>query len=500
MVTLVILDGFGERKEKFGNAIKAQGTPYLDKLKKEYPHTLLNASGEYVGLLKGDDGNSEVGHMTIGAGRMILQDLRLIDSEIENGKFFQNPAILKALAHAEKNKSNLHIMGILSDGRVHQDIAHLYAILEMAKNFDIKNIYIHAFPDGRDTPPQSAKKYFHEFEERTKGTNVKIVSVIGRFYLDRELKYDRVQKVYDLMVYGKGHRVASADEAIDWNYANGITDEWMEPCIIDETALVKDNDSLLFFHFRTDREREITWAFTDPDFKHFKTKKLKNFLYTQMTQYAENLGHLNTAYPPKVIDDNITALLSQRGKTQYRVAETTKYMHVTYFFNGAVDTIYKGEDRKLIDTINTDDYAKFPKMRAIEITQDVLDAIASNKYDFIVVNYSNPDMIGHTGNWASAKEAVECVDKQAYAVALATLMAGGDCLITADHGNVEEMMDKAGNKLTKHTNNPVSFILVSRNHPEIKRLKKGKSLTSIASTVLKLMGEQIPENYDEPLY
>lgn len=500
MVTLVILDGFGEKKEKYGNAIKSQGTPYLDKLKKQYPHTLLNASEEAVGLSKGDDGNSEVGHMTIGAGRMILQDLRLIDNEIESGKFFQNPAILKALAHAEKNNSNFHIMGILSDGRVHQDIAHMYAILEMAKNFKIKNIYIHGFTDGRDTPPKSAKKYIDELEEKIKGTNVKIGSLMGRVYLDRELNFARVQKNYDLMVYGKGHKVSSANEAIEWNYENGITDEWMEPCIIDEDSCVKDNDSLFFFHYRTDREREITWAFTDPNFKHFKTKKFKNFLFTQMTRYAENLAHLNTAYPPQIIEDNITAVLSQRGKKQYRVAETTKYMHVTYFFNGCVDKIYEGEDRKLIDTINTDDYAKFPKMRAIEITQDVLDAIASNKYDFIVVNYSNPDMLGHTGNWQATKEAIECVDKQAYAVALATLMAGGDCIITADHGNAEEMMDKAGNKLTKHTKNPVQFILISKNHPEIKRLKKGKSLTSIAGTVLKLLNEEIPSNYDEPLF
>ena len=500
MVTLVILDGFGEKKEKFGNVIKAQGTPYLDKLKKEYPHTLLDASGEYVGLPKGTIGNSEVGHMTIGAGRRILQDLMLIDSEIANGKFYQNPAILKALAHAEKNKSNLHIMGILSDGRVHQDINHMFAILEMAKNFDIKNIYIHTFSDGRDVPEKSVKKYVDMTREKIKGTNVKFGTIIGRVYLDRELKFERVQKMYDLLVYGKGEKVSSIEEAIDKNYANGITDEYFEPYIIDEDSIVKDNDSLIFYNYRTDREREITWAFTDPDFKHFKTKKLKNFLFTQMTRYAENLEHLNTAFPPKTIDDSITAILSQRGKTQYHVAETTKYMHVTYFFNGTIDRVYEGEDRKLIDTINVDDYAKFPKMRAIEITQDVLEAIASNKYDFIVVNYSNPDMIGHTGNWASTKEAIECVDKQAYAVALATLMAGGDCLITADHGNAEEMMDKAGNKLMNHTTNPVPFILVSKNHPEIKRLKKGKSLSAIAATVLKLMGEEIPENYDEPLY
>ncbi len=500
MVTLVILDGFGESKKKFGNAIKSQGTPYLDKLKKQYPHTLINASGEYVGLPKGVVGNSEAGHFTIGAGREILQDLRLIDSEIANGNFYKNPALIKALTHAEKNKSNLHIMGILSDGRVHQDVAHLYAILELAKNFDIKNIYIHVFTDGRDVPVKSAKKYLDELNEKTKGTNVKIGTMCGRVLLDRELKYERVKKMYDLLVYGKGEKFSSAYEAIEDSYAKGITDEYLEPCVIDENSMVNDNDSLIFYNYRTDREREITWAFTDPNFKEFKTKKFKNFLFTQMTQYAENLAHLNTAFPPKTVEDNLTAILSQNGKTQYHIAETTKYMHVTYFFNGTIDKIYEGEDRKLIDTLNTDDYAKYPKMRAIEITQDVLETIASNKYDFILVNYSNPDMLGHTGNFNSTKEAIECVDKQAYALALATLMAGGDCIITADHGNAEEMIDKNGNKLTKHTTNPVPFILVTKNHPKVKRLKKGKSLTCIASTVLKLLGMEIPQNYDEPIF
>lgn len=500
MVTLVILDGFGEKKEKFGNAIKSQGTPYLDKLKKEYPHTLIEASGKAVGLPEGVIGNSEAGHLTLGAGRVIYQDLSLIDNEIENGNFFKNPQLIKALRHAEKNKSNFHIMGIMSDGRVHSDIAHLYAILELAKNYDINHIYIHFFSDGRDVPIQSAKKYIQDLESRTKGSNVSIGTIVGRVLLDRELKYERVKKMYDLLVFGKGEKANSAQEAVDINYERGITDEYLEPFVIDENSLIKDNDSLLFYDYRTDREREITYAFTDPNFKEFETKKFNNFLFTQMTQYAEDLAHLNTVFPPKIVNDNLSAVLSQNGKTQFHIAETTKYMHVTYFFNGTVDKPYEGEDRKLIDTIPTDDYAKYPKMRAIEITEAVLEAIASDKYDFILVNYSNPDMLGHTGNFNSTKEAIECVDKQAYAVALATLMAGGDCIITADHGNAEEMFDREGNKLTKHTTNPVPVILVSRNHPEIKRLKKGKTLTSIAPTVLKLLGIQSPTTYDEPLY
>lgn len=501
MVTLVILDGFGEKKEKFGNAIKSQGTPYLDKLKKQYPHTLINASGEYVGLPKGVMGNSEVGHLTIGSGRVILQDLQLINNEIETGKFYQNPALIKAMTHAERSGGNLHLMGLLSTGCIHSNIEHLFSILDMAKNYDIKNIYIHAILDGRDTGVRDGLKFVKQTEEKIAGTNARIGTLIGRIYaMDREKRFDRVKIAYDMLTAGKGKHSESAQKALEESYANGVYDEYVEATVIDKNSTISDNDSLIFFNYRSDRAREITFAFTKDDFKEFETKKLKNFLFTAMTEYSDELKHVNTIYPPTKIEDNLAAVLSQNGKTQYHIAETTKYAHVTFFFNGGIEEMYHGEDRKLIDSINVKDYSAYPKMRAVEITQDVLDAIASNRYDFILVNYSNPDMLGHTGNWASTKEAIECVDKQAYAVALATLMAGGDCIITADHGNAEEMMDHDGNKLTKHTTNPVPFVLVSKNHPEVKRLKKGKSLTSIAPTVLKLLGVEIPQNYDEPLY
>ncbi len=500
MVTLVILDGFGEKKEKFGNAIKSQGTPNLDKLKKAYPHTTIAASGKAVGLPEGVMGNSEVGHLTLGAGRIILQDLQLINNEIETGKFFKNPALIKALTHAEKNNSNLHLMGLLSNGDVHSEINHLFAILDFAKNFKIKNIYIHVFTDGRDTGVHEGKKFIEMTEEKIKGTNAKIGTIMGRVQImDRENRYDRVEKGYRVLCYGEAEKFASAKEAIEKRYADGETDEFITPAVIDENAKIEDGDSLLFYNFRTDRAREISFAFALKDFKEFKTKPLKNFLYTTMTQYSDKLTHVNTLYPPEAVEDNLSAIISQHGLKQFHVAETTKYAHVTFFFNGTIEKPYEGEERKLIDSINVKDFSDYPKMRAVEITQEVLDAIASQKYDFIIVNYSNPDMIGHTGNFNAVKEAIECVEKQAYAVALATLMVGGDCIITADHGNAEEMMDKAGNKITTHTINPVPVILVSEKYKKVK-LKKGKSLTAIAPTVLKLLGLPIPKNYDEPIF
>ena len=500
MVTLVILDGFGESKTSFGNAIKSQGTPYLEKLKKMYPHTLLNASGNAVGLPNGVMGNSEVGHLTLGSGRAILQDLQRINNEIETGKFFENPALIKALSHAEKSGGNLHLMGLFSDIGVHSDLKHMFAILDMAKNFKIKNIYLHAILDGRDCGICDGIKYIEQTEQKINGTNAKIGTVIGRIYaMDREKRFDRLQKAYDLLMFGKGIKETTAKEAVKNSYENGIYDEFFEPTVIDENATIKENDSFLFFNYRSDRARELSIALTDKEFKEFETKPLSNFLFSAMAEYSNQLKNENILYPPITVQDNLASVLSQNGKTQLHIAETTKYAHVTFYFNGGIEPPYEGEDRKLIESINVKDFSAYPKMRAIEITQEVLEAIASDKYDFILVNYSNPDMIGHTGNFNSTKEAIECVDKQAYAVALATLMAGGECIITADHGNAENMFDKDGNKITSHTTNPVPVIFVSEKNKKAK-LKKGKSISSIASTILKLQNIEIPKTYDEPLF
>ncbi len=500
MVTLVILDGFGEKKQKFGNAIKSQGTPYLDKLKKEYPHTLLKASGLAVGLPDGQMGNSEVGHLTIGAGRRILQDLMRINNDIETGKFYENPALVKALTHAEKNNSSLHLLGLFSNGGVHSELSHMYAIIDMAKNFNIKNIYIHAIMDGRDTGIKDGIKFIREAEEKMKGTNVKIATIIGRVYaMDREKRFDRLEKAYRLYVNGEGEKFDNSESAMLAMYENGLTDEFITPCLINENGTLKDNDSVIFFNYRTDRAIELSTAITKEEFKEFKRVNFKNLLFTTMTEYSTDLKNLNILYPPTIITDNLASVISENGLKQFHTSETTKYAHVTFFVNGGIEKPYEGEDRKLIDSINVKDFSKFPKMRAMEIMEAVVEAIESLKYDYILVNFSNPDMIGHTGNFESTKEAIKCVDKCAYAVALATLMVGGECIITADHGNAEEMIDKNGNKITTHTTNPVPFILVSKKNRKAK-LKKGKTLANIAPTVLKLLNIEAPKTYEEPLF
>ena len=500
MVTLIILDGFGLSKQKFGNAIFSAGTPNLDKLIKQYPHGELEASGNAVGLPKGQMGNSEVGHLTLGAGRVILQDLLKIDSDIEDKKFFENKNILKAMDHAKNNNSSLHLMGLLSDGGVHSHINHLFALIDMAKQQGLEKVYIHVFLDGRDTLYNSGKEFVKKLEDKINGTSYKIASLSGRIYaMDREERYERLEKAYDVLVYGENYQEIEATDAIEKSYKNGVFDEFFEPILIDKAGTIKDNDSVIFFNFRSDRARELTFALTDSNFHHFKTKKFNNLLFSPMEEYSAEFSKLNVIYPPIEVEDNLSALLSKNNLKQYHIAETTKYAHVTFFFNGGIEKPYKGEDRKLIESIDTQDFSYYPKMRALEITENTLDAIASSKYDFILVNYSNPDMIGHTGNFEATKQAITCVEKQAYALALATLMAGGDCIITADHGNAEYMIDKNGNKVTSHTSNPVPVILVSEKFKKVK-LKKNKTIANIAPTVLKLLGLNIPSSMQESLF
>jgi len=499
MVTLIILDGFGIRKGSYGNAIKKSGTPNLNKLFKKYPYTTIEASGEAVGLPKGQMGNSEVGHFTMGTGRVIFQDLERINKAIDDGSFYDNKALAKALSFAEKNKSSLHIMGLLSNGGVHSSLKHLDAILTQAKKYKIKKIFIHAITDGRDTPPDSSISFLDELQAKISGTNAKIATICGRiFAMDREQRYDRLQKAYELYVNGKGNVSKSYKEGIEKSYADGKTDEFIEPILLEKDGTIKDNDSVIFFNFRTDRAREISFAFTDKDFKHFKTKDFKNLLYTCMTEYSDKLKHLNTLFPPVQIEDNLSNVIAKAGLKQYHIAETTKYAHVTFFFNGGIEKPNKNEDRKLIESIETQDFSFYPEMRANEITIDLLEVIASNKYDFHLVNYSNPDMIGHTGNFNSTVKAINCVDKDAYAVALATLMAGGTCIITADHGNAELMFDKKGNKITSHSTNPVPFCIISDKKYKLKKIKNA-GLSNIAPTVLKIMNLEIPKDMNEPL-
>lgn len=498
MVTLIILDGFGLSKKKFGNAILSAGTPNLDKLKKRYSYGKLLASGTSVGLPKGQMGNSEVGHLTMGAGRTILQDLLKINKDIEDKSFFSNSNLLKVISHCKKYNSALHIMGLVSDGGVHSHINHLLAIIKLAKEKGLKKVFIHAFLDGRDVPIKSSIKYLNMVENEIKNTTYSIASISGRIYaMDREKRYERLEKTYKTMVFGENFIENDYKSVIENYYKQGITDEFIIPTCLDKNGTIKENDSVLFFNFRSDRAIEITSAFADENFDKFKIKKFDNLLFSPMEEYSADFKKLNVIYPPTIIKDNLSAIISQNGLKQFHIAETTKYAHVTFFFNGGIEKSYKGEKRMLIESIDTQDFSPFPKMKAYEITENALEAIASNEYDFVLINYSNPDMIGHTGNFNSTKEAISFVEKQAYAVALATLMAGGDCIITADHGNAEEMIDKNGNPITSHTTNPVPVFIVSE---KIKKRKiKKKSIANVAPTVLKLLGIDIPNSMEKAL-
>ena len=492
MVTLCILDGFGIKKDELGNAVIAAGTPYLDKLKNEYPFAEIEASGEEVGLPAGQMGNSEVGHLTIGAGRIIEQDLLHIDNEIKRGDFEKNESLVKALKYAEKNGTSLHLIGLASDGGIHSKLTHMYAILDAAKNYDIKNIYIHPITDGRDTSVTSGVGFLSEISEKIAGTNAKIADICGRVWaMDRENRYDRLEKAYNLYVRGIGEKFDDFKTAIETSYAREITDEFVEPMLIEKDGNIKNGDSVIFFNYRSDRAREMTFALTDPDFKEFETEKLNKILMTPMQEYAKELAHLNTIYPPKVVEDNLSCLVSQAGMKQYHIAETTKYAHVTFFFNGGIEKQYPGEERMLIDSYNDKNFATHPKMRAPEITEELIKVLDSKEYDFVLVNYSNPDMIGHTGDFEAAKEAVSYCDECAYKIAMKTIQNGGECIIIADHGNIEEMFDEKGTVLTKHTTNPVPFMLISERHKNAK-LKQGGSLANVAPTVLELLGLEKP--------
>ncbi len=498
MVTLVILDGFGLNDRVEGNAIKLQGTPNLDKLN-VYPRAQLLASGLNVGLPDGQMGNSEVGHLNLGAGRIVFQDLPRIDNAIKTGEFKKNEAINKTMDFVLSHNSTLHIMGLLSDGGVHSHINHLFALIDMAHEKGIDDVCIHCILDGRDTFKDSGINYVKQLEAYAQG-KAKIVSLCGRVYtMDREKRWDRVEKAYDMMALGQADNFyMSATKALEDSYKDGVFDEFVLPTIIGKPRTIQSYDGVIFFNYRTDRAREITEAFTEPSFDKFEKAKIRDLCFCTMTEYDEKLKNVVIAFPPEKIEDNLSAIISKAGKKQFHVTETTKYAHVTFFFNGGIEQAYPGEDRKLIESENVQDYSLTPKMKAYEITDEVLRAIASAKYDFILVNLSNTDMLGHTGNIEATKQTVEVVDKCAYAMALATLMAGGDCIITADHGNAELMIDEKGNVITSHTTNPVPIWLVSEKYKDVK-LSDGK-LCNVAPTILKLLGLDIPDSMQKPLF
>ena len=493
-VVLMVLDGYGLNERTDGNAIAMANTPVMDRLMKECPFVKGNASGLAVGLPDGQMGNSEVGHMNIGAGRIIYQDLTRITKDIEDGTFFKNETLLEAMANCKKNNSDLHLWGLLSDGGVHSHNTHLYGLLEMAKREGISNVYVHAFLDGRDTPPASGKDFVVALEEKMAEIGVgKIASLSGRYYaMDRDNNWDRVQKAYDSLVSGEGVTAENAVKAMEDSYANGVTDEFVLPTVITENgkplSLVKPGDSVIFFNFRPDRAREITRAFCDDKFTGFERKG--GFLpltYVCFKDYDESIPNKLVAFKKEEITNTFGEYLAKNGKKQLRLAETEKYAHVTFFFNGGIETPNVDEARILVNSPKVATYDLQPEMSAPEVGVDLVEAIKSDKYDVIIINFANPDMVGHTGVISAAVAAVERIDELVGKAVDAVKETGGVMFICADHGNAEKMVDyETGNPHTAHTTNPVPFILV--NYEDGVKLREGGCLADIAPTLLEIMG------------
>ncbi len=495
LTMLVILDGFGKNPEKQGNAIANANKPNLDELMMTSPTAQINASGEAVGLPEGQMGNSEVGHTNIGAGRIVYQELTRITKSIEDGDFFSIPELVEAVENCKNKGSKLHIMGLLSDGGVHSHERHLFGLLELAKRKDFENVYIHCFMDGRDTLPASGEGYIQQLEEKIEEKGIgKIASISGRFYsMDRDKRWERTKKCYDALVYGEGEKATSPIQAIESSYQKEIFDEFVEPTIIyngeKPVATIEDGDSVIFFNFRPDRAREITRALVDKNFKEFKTKKL-DINFVCMTQYDETMPNVKVAFKPEVLTNTFGEYISKKGLKQLRIAETEKYAHVTFFFNGGEEKQYPGEDRILIPSPKVETYDLKPEMSAYEVTDKVVEAINSEKYDSIILNFANPDMVGHTGSMEATIKAIETIDECIGKIVNALSKHNGKAIITADHGNAEQMIDyKTGEPLTSHTTNPVPIILYGMENVKI---KDGK-LADLAPTMLDMMNLEKPE-------
>ena len=495
-VMLMILDGFGINENTDGNAVKLAKTPNIDKLMKKYPNTIMYTSGLQVGLPEGQMGNSEVGHTNIGAGRIVYQELTKITKSIEDGDFFAIPEFIEAIENCKKHNSKLHILGLLSDGGVHSHIRHLYGLLEMAKRRDFENVYVHCFLDGRDTPPASAEGYIAQLEDKMKEKNVgKIASISGRYYaMDRDKRWDRIKKCYDALVKGEGNKATSATIAIENSYQKEVFDEFVEPTVIvnNDTPIAKieDNDSVIFFNFRPDRAREITRAIVDPNFSEFETEKIKTY-FVCFTSYDETMPNVQIAFKKEPLVNTFGEVISKHNLTQLRIAETEKYSHVTFFFNGGEEKQYPGEDRILVPSPKVATYDLQPEMSAYIVTEKVVEAINADKYDAIILNYANPDMVGHTGSLPAAIKAVETIDECVQKVVDAILEHDGTLIITADHGNCEQMIDyKTGEPHTAHTTNPVPLILVTKD--ESLKVKSGK-LADLAPTMLEMLGIEKPK-------
>ena len=491
--TLIIMDGYGLSDDLTGNAVRAANTPVLDGLFSEYAHTTLKSSGLDVGLPDGQMGNSEVGHTNIGGGRVVFQDLPRITRSIEDGTFFENPAYNAAMNACLANNSALHLYGLHSNGGVHSTLSHLYALLKMAHIKGLKRVYIHAFLDGRDTPPTSGKDFVAETVAKCRELGVgRIATVMGRFYaMDRDKRWDRLETAYDALVYGEGVQNPDPVAAIEESYKNGVTDEFVEPIICDRDGMISDHDSIIFFNYRPDRARELTRAFVDPEFDGFK-REFFPVTYVCNTEYDASMPNVSVAFPRISVKNGLGEYLSKMGMTQLRIAETEKYAHVTFFFNGGVEEQFPGEDRVLVPSPKVATYDLQPEMSACEVTEKCVERIESGNYDVIILNFANCDMVGHTGVFDAAVKAVETVDECVGRVVEATLRMGGIAMITADHGNAEQMLQADGRSpMTAHTTNVVPFLLCGAGT----ELREGR-LADIAPTILDVMGLEKPEEMD----
>ena len=496
LTMLMILDGFGENKEEKANAVKLANTPNIDKLMKTCPTTDIHTSGLDVGLPEGQMGNSEVGHTNIGAGRIVYQELTRITKSIEEGDFFTNEEFIAAIENCKKYNSKLHIMGLLSNGGVHSHIRHLFGLLELAKRRDFEDVYVHCFMDGRDTAPSSGESFISELEEKMKEKGVgKIATITGRFYaMDRDKRWQRVEKAYNALVRGEGEKATSAIGAVESSYQKEIFDEFIEPTVIvnGETpvATIGKHDSVIFFNYRPDRAREITRTLVDKEFNEFEVEKDLDLYYVCMTSYDETMPNVHIAFKKEELKNAFGEYISKHGLTQLRIAETEKYAHVTFFFNGGEEKQYEGEDRILIPSPKVQTYDLKPEMSAIEVTDKVVEAINSDKYNCIILNYANPDMVGHTGSLEAAIKAIETIDGCVERVVEAMEEKQGIILMTADHGNAEQMIDyKTGEPHTAHTTNPVPLVLIGMQGV---KLKEGK-LADLAPTMLDIIGLEKPE-------
>lgn len=497
-VVLMILDGYGLNEKTEGNAVAQAATPVMDKLMAEYPFVRGNASGMAVGLPDGQMGNSEVGHLNMGAGRIVYQELTRITKEIQDGTFFENPALMDAVNNCKKKQSALHLFGLLSDGGVHSHITHLYGLLELAKRNGLEKVYVHAFLDGRDTPPSSGKDYVAQLEEKMAFLGVgEVASVSGRYYaMDRDNNYDRVEVAYRALTKGEGQSADSAQEAVQNSYDKEETDEFVKPTVVKKNgapvATIGDGDSIVFFNFRPDRAREITRSFCDDDFKGFAREKRLDVTYVCFSDYDPTIPNKEVAFHKIAVTNTFGEWLAANGMKQARIAETEKYAHVTFFFNGGVEQPNEGEDRILVNSPkDVATYDLKPQMSAYEVCDRLVEAIRSGKYDVVIINFANSDMVGHTGVLEAARKAVEAVDECVGKAVEAVKEVDGALFICADHGNAEQLLDyETGDPFTAHTTNQVPFILV--NYDPAYTLRENGCLADIVPTLIEIMGMEQP--------